>query len=533
MSIPSVSEILKDHITLEVESLDRVYLNLYIPQLQRENGVAWFLRQHRGYPFASSAVMKPISDHFVAAIKRFAKDHDVPWVPFKKGERKDDVTQEHLKRFKDAEGVLYIGVAQEKASVLRTTRRYTADGVPYPWLYRSTAMVNSYYVYLVDRDFGPFFIKFCSYFPYNGKVCLNGHEYLKRQLELEGIGYEALDNGILSCEDPERLHAICDGLDESKIRTLVDLWLEVLPHPFTQEDREAGYSYELSILQIEFSLTQVFDRPLSGRQLFEQILRENLDLGRPDQVALIFERRVTRRTPGRFRTRVITRGVNPTLHIDYKRTRIKQYFKLGRALRTEVTIHNTYDFEIGKLLKNLPLLRHIGFAANRCLLDVQRLSHDCTISEEVFDRVVRPIQVERQRASALRFDDRRVQALFSVLAMFCWQPHGLRRRDLHEPMAHLLGIDPAEMTGGRLSYDLRRLRLHGIIERIEGSHRYRLTAEGLRVVLFFSRVHARLLRPNLARIMPRARQDNTRIQKIFRGLDQEIDRCLKEAKLAA
>jgi len=241
----------------------------------------------------------------------------------------------------------------------------------------------------------------------------------------------------------------------------------------------------------------------------------------------------TRRTPGRFRTRVITRGVNPTLHIDYKRTRIKQYFKLGRALRTEVTIHNTYDFEIGKLLKNLPLLRHIGFAANRCLLDVQRLSHDCTISEEVFDRVVRPIQVERQRASALRFDDRRVQALFSVLAMFCWQPHGLRRRDLHEPMAHLLGIDPAEMTGGRLSYDLRRLRLHGIIERIEGSHRYRLTAEGLRVVLFFSRVHARLLRPNLARIMPRARQDNTRIQKIFRGLDQEIDRCLKEAKLAA
>jgi hypothetical protein len=533
MSVPSVAEILKDHVTLEVESLDRVYLNLYIPQLQREPGVAWFLREHRGYPYASSAVMKPISDRFVAAIKRFAKDEGIPLVRFKKGQRKDDVTQEHLKRFEGEEGPLYIGVAQEKAPVVRTTRKYTANGVPYPWLYRSTAMVNYYYLYLVDRHFGPLFIKFCSYFPYNGKVCLNGHEYLKRQLEREGIGYEPLDNGILSCEDPERMQALCDGLTEETIQALVSRWLEILPHPFTPEDREAGYTYQLSILQIEFALTQVFDRPLSGRQLFEQILRENLDLGRPDHVQLIFDRRVTRRTPGRFRTRVITYGVTPTLHIDYKRTRIKQYFKLGRALRTEVTIHNTYDFDVGKLLKNLPLLRHIGFAANRRLLDVQRLSYDCTISQEVFDQVVRPIQVAGQRASALRFDDRRVQALFSVLVMFCWQPHGLRRRDLQEPMAHLLGIDPAEMTGGRLTYDLRRLRLHGIIERIEGTHRYRLTAQGLRVVLFFSRVHARLLRPSLARIMPQARQDNTRIQKIFRRLDQEIERSLKEAKLAA
>jgi hypothetical protein len=280
-------------------------------------------------------------------------------------------------------------------------------------------------------------------------------------------------------------------------------------------------------------LTQVFDRPLRGRQLFEQILRENLDLGRPDQVQLIFNRRVTKRTPGRFRTRVITYGVTPTLHVDYKKTRIKQYFKLGRALRTEVTIQNTYDFGVGKLLKNLPQLRQIGFSANRRLLDVQRLSHDGTISEDVLDQVVKPIQVDGQRASALRFDDRRVQALFSVLVMFCWQPHGLRRRDLQEPMAHLLGIDPAEMTGGRLSYDLRRLRLHGILRRIEGSHRYRLTEDGLRIVLFFSRVQNRLIRPSLSRIMPQSRHDNSRIQKVFRSLDREIERSLKDAKIAA
>jgi hypothetical protein len=259
MSLPSVAEILNDHVTLEVESLDRIYLNLYIPQLQRENGIAWFLREHRGYPYASSAVMQPISDAFVSGLKQFAKDHEIPMRRFQKGERKDDITQEYLKKFEGEEGVLYIGVAQEKAAVVRTTRRYTAQGVPYPWLYRSTARVNYYYVYIVDRDFGPFFIKFCTYFPYNGKVCLNGHEYLKRQLDQEGIGYEPLDNGILSCEDPERMQQICDGLGEVEIRALVEKWLERLPQPFSDEDREAGYGYELSMLQVEFALTQVFN----------------------------------------------------------------------------------------------------------------------------------------------------------------------------------------------------------------------------------------------------------------------------------
>ena len=105
------------------------------------------------------------------------------------------------------------------------------------------------------------------------------------------------------------------------------------PHPFTPQDRAAGYRYDISILQAEFSLTQVLDRPTTGRVFFEEVIRENLDIGRPDHVQLIFDRRITKQTPGRFRTRVIAEGVTPSLHIDYKRSRIKQYHKEGRALR--------------------------------------------------------------------------------------------------------------------------------------------------------------------------------------------------------
>jgi len=353
----------------------------------------------------------------------------------------------------------------------------------------------------VDRDFGPFFLKFCTYFPYNAKLCLNGHEYVKQQLANRGIGYQALDNGILSCDDPKRVQALCDGLSAEKIDGLLRKWFRKLPHPFTGKDRQAGYRYQISILQAEFSLTQVLDRPVTGRVFFEEVIRENLDIGRPSQVQLIFDRRVNRCTPGKFRTRILTDGVVPSLHVDYKNSRIKQYHKEGRALRTETTINNTRDFGIGKLLKNLPALRQVGFQANRRLLDVQTVSHDCSIGEDAFAQVVQPTEVAGQRASALRFGDPRVQALLSVVVLFSFQPRGFTNQEMRALLAQLLGLDPAHSPAGRMTYDLRRLRLHSLIQRIPKSHRYEVTPTGLRIALFFSRTYARLLRPKLAEIM--------------------------------
>ena len=179
----SVAQILREHVTLEVECLDRMYLNVYVPRLQHEGGVASFFRYHRGQPFASSALMQPMSHDFVASLEQYARDHDVPLFTFSKGQRKDNVAAEYRARATWDEGVLFIGKAQEKSNVFRTEKRRNLEsGQTYPWLVRSTAMVNQYYVYALDRDFGPFFLKFNSYFPYTAKLCLNGHEYAKRQL---------------------------------------------------------------------------------------------------------------------------------------------------------------------------------------------------------------------------------------------------------------------------------------------------------------------------------------------------------------
>jgi hypothetical protein len=477
MSIPrSVAEILQQHVTLAVECIDRMYLNVYVPRLQAEQGVAGFFRYHRGHPFASSALMEPISKAFIRSIEACAARAGIPLLTFAPGQDKDAVMAAHLARFPAPEGVLFIGKAQEKTRVFRTEKRKNPrTGQPYPWIVRSTAPVNQYYFYCVDRDFGPFFLKFCSYFPYTAKLCLNGHEYVKRQLAQRGIAFEALDNGIRSCAEPRRLQALCDGLSAAKLDAFLRKWLHRLPHPFTAADRQAGYRYDCSILQAEFSLTQVLDQPRTGRLFFEAVIRENLDLGRPDQVQLLFGRQVTRRTPGRFRTRVLTDGVSPSLHIDYKRTRIKQYHKEGQALRTETTINDARDFALGKRLGNLAALRQVGFQANRRLLNVQRLSHDCALGETTLQHVERPQVVAAQRVPALRFTDPRVQALLSALVVFRLLPAGFAAAEFRQHVAPLLGLAPVAFPSGRVTYDLRRLRLHGLIARIPKTHRYQVT----------------------------------------------------------
>src|SRR3989337_1586009 len=372
----SVAEILDHHVTFELEAIDRMYLNAYVPSLQTGAGFVYFLKTQLGVRVPSTVMIAPMSQRFVDAIERFVQTEGVDLVTFKKGQREGDVAQQYLARFEGEEGVLFSGKAQEKASVFRTEKRRDAQGKTYPWIIRSTAMPNHYYVYILDRDFGPLFIKFCSYFPYPAKLCLNGHEWLKRQLT------QPLDNGIRSTEAPARVQRIADTLDAAKIDAVFRKWLRRVPHPFAPAHRAAGFRYPLSILQSEFALTQVLDRPLTGRCFFEEALRENLDLGRPDQMQLIFNRKVTRRTPGRFRTRVLTEGVVPSLHVDYKHSRIKQYHKEARALRTETIINDTRDFAIGRRLQNLPALRKVGFTANRRLLGVQRISHDCMLGED-------------------------------------------------------------------------------------------------------------------------------------------------------
>jgi len=537
MTLPrTVADVLSDHMTFEVECIDRMYLNVWQPRLAYGGGVAGFFTGHRGHVYASTALMDPMSKAFVADIHYFTAAHGLELVHFGKGQRKDEVTQRMLAGFTAAEGVLYAGRAQEKSNVWRTQRRYHGDGSSYAWLVRASAFINFFYFYCVDADFGPFFIKFSTYFPFTAKLCINGNEWARRQAARAGIAFEPLDNGFAACGDVPALQAICDRLGPAHIEARLRKWLKILPNPFTAEDEAAGYTYELSLLQAEFCLTQVLDAPLSGRIFFEQVLRDNLDIGRPDQISLVFARRIIRKgrnaTPGKFRTRVITDGVTPSLHVDYKNSKIKQYHKLGKAIRTETTINDTRDFGLSKRLTNLPALRQIGFTANRRLLGVQTISHDPARGAEAFTALTAPIiHGNGTRIPGLRFGDPRVHALLQALLIHRLLPRGFTNRDLRTLTAPLLGTTPEDITAGKMTYDLRRLREHGLITRIPKTRRYHVTDTGLHQALLLT--HAHELRTGLAELTDPSPPAPSRLRTAARAYQAAYDHLARQAHLAA
>src|SRR6266704_6378841 len=411
----NVRDLLNDHVTLELESIDRLYLNGYVPHLQHGAGLVRFLSVHRGNPIASPALLGHITGKFVAQVQAFAQRQNIPLFHFQRKESKDQRAHQLRAQRPVRDAVVFIGIAQEKAYAF-SARRLPGKRVVFEFARNKSVIPNYYYFYLDDAQWGESLIKVCSYAPWGLKLYLNGHEWLKRQLAKEGIGFQELDNGFLSCQDPKRLQELADALGAKQVQDFLTKWLGRLPLPLSAADRDAGYDYRLSIWQMEVSLTQIMDRPVAGRQFFEEVIRDNLDLGRPDRVQLIFPRKIIRTTPGTFRTRVLREGVHPSLHVSYKHFDLKQYFKGGRGLRTEGTFHDPKDFGINKGIENLLYLKKLGSQINRRLLEVERVSQNCGLSAESIQRVVLPTKTkDGQRASALRFGDPRVMALMLVV----------------------------------------------------------------------------------------------------------------------
>lgn len=530
--MPTVAELIKDRVSLEISCVDRVYLNAYYPSLLHGGQLVNFLRKHLGQQIPSPAVLQRMGRDFEQRVKAYAERYGIPIVHFEKGRRKDEVAAWYRSRFKKQEGVVFIGVAQEKAYAFKAKKQCEGKWVHFDYS-RQSVRVNHYYFYLQDRQFGPIFIKVCSYAPWGMKLCLNGHEWVKCQARRKGLRFESLDNGFLWCADAGWLQRICHQLDGSHIEVMFDRWLRRLPLPLGERDFAAGYYPRLSIWQMEVSLTQVFERPVLGREFFEQVIRENLDLGRPDRVQLVFAQRVNRRTRSEYRTRVIERGVAPTIHISFKHSDLKQYFKEFRALRTELTVNDTYDFGIRRGVKNFVAVRKLGEQVNRRLLGAEQVHGGAGFSRQTWEDLIQPtVTAEGVAAPALKFGDGRVMALFSALGGFQYVVDGFTNRSLRERVAALLGV---EYGSAQMTYDLRRLRGKGLVCRFKGRNRYVLSPQGRRVIYTLLKIYTRLVRPALpawsAKPLPAAQR--TALSEAFDALDRAFENMAPSARQKA
>ena len=223
----TVNDLLDGHVVLDIECLDRIYLNGYVPNLQVAGQVASFMTQHLGYPIPSPAIMEKIGTRFRRAVSEFAEAEHIPVVRFGKNDRKIEVMRRHVaaQAATGRSGVAAIGVAQEYQNVFAAAARQRSNGVPWFSFTKADRRVTCFYFYLWDAGFGPGFIKMCAYFPYPVKVWVNGHEWAKRQAARAGIGFTALSNGFATCEDPAALQAICDRLGPGAIQAFFERWM--------------------------------------------------------------------------------------------------------------------------------------------------------------------------------------------------------------------------------------------------------------------------------------------------------------------
>ena len=499
--------LLQDHVTLTCSSVDRIFLQAYVPKLQTVGWVCQFLRWQRGFAIPSSAAFGKLGDAYVGEVHRWAKANGIPVLHFAKRENKEEIARPLLAQA-EAEGgpgrVVLVGIAQEKAPVWRSWKAKGQEHAAHPHMEwgRQMAFVNHFYFYLWDPEWGGAFWKTNAYAPYPIWIWLNGHDWAKRQCAKAGIGFTALDNGFRDCDDPALLQRICDRLGPGAVKSFFWRWCRRLPSPFTDADRRAGYVYELATRQFEVSDTRVFDRPAAGRAFFEGVIRDHLDIGRPSSVALIFDRRVTKRTPGSFRTRVLTDGVDPQISCYYRSSRIKQYFKEHRALRTETVICDTRDFGIGRRLNtaNWKALRAVGDRANQRLCDAQAADAQPAPDVTTLAQVTQPTTTaDGHHAAGLRFGDPRVMALLAAISGYTHVLHGFTNAGLTQLVATLLD-HPYHRR--QATYDLRRLRRKGLIERLPGTHRYQVTPAGRAIAVLFTKTHGRVLASGLTALHP-------------------------------
>lgn len=534
--------LLKDRVTLTVRCVDRMFFQGYIDKLQTPGGTAGYLLRQRGLPFPSSAAYKQIADKYAADVREWAERNGIPIHHFEKGENKELYARPFIEAAADQGGngrVVLLGIAQEKASVWRSWRdkSYCGPGKrPQMAWGRQAAFINHFYFYLWDPDWGPAFWKSNAYAPFPIWIYLNGHEWAKRQLEKAGAPYEALDNGFRACADPAALQRICNRLGSGAVTNFFWRWYHRLPTPFQPQDLKAGYVYSLAFRQFEVSDTRVFDRPQAGRGFFESLIRDHLDIGRPQQTVLIFNRKLMPNTPGKFSTKVVTRGVDPQISCTYKSSRQKQYLKEGRALRTETTISNTHDFGIGRLVNadNWRALRAVGENANRRLCDAQAQDAKPAPDVVTVNMVTRPSKTtDGLHAPALCFGDPRVMALLTALVTFAHMLSGFRNRQLVATVGLLL---ERPYTGRHASYDLRRLVRKGLIVRIPHSHAYHLTPAGRAVAVLFLKAHGRILGPGLSlfdRALPPDVARASPVALAWRRLDTALDDFMERQMIAA
>lgn len=527
----------RDWIDFGYSCFDRMVLRAFIQPFYYLGHVVNFLRSQRHMTEWTPAFFRRTSASYHAWLDEQARRQGLSIVepPRDRNLRRCDWVQPYYDQLGQRFGTAVILKVRERERVVVSHAR--SNYLEYEWRY-----INLYYFYLRDPQLGRLFLRVCPYFPFNAEVCLNGHEWLVRQLSQEGIAFRQRDNALVHCAAPQRLQELSDAFGPEHIRAAIEPLLERWVPYYTAEDRARGYRYRLLMTQMEYCHNLVFHQRAAVNRLFQRLLDLNRSIGTPEKLAIIFARPNFRADTRTAETTVkITRLRTPVLRTGFKSTLLKQYVKEGALLRTETSTFQLRDLSVNKDLSHLPRLRQILDTSNERYLQAQQDVLSSYLDRGQLQALRQPsLSANGRRTPGLRLDDPRLLALLQALTAFAYLVGRARFRtkDLLEDVRQALS-NP-HFTLSQLRYDLGKLRGKGLVLRVAGTQCYQLTSEGYQLAVLYQKLYHRLYAPLTAAILtpdaadgPLPNRGRAKLDRLYQAVSEALNKLTEEIGVAA
>ena len=492
-------------LTFVYHCFDRVVIQGYLPLLTRPEHIVHFFRDVHGiYPITKQALRQRTKDyqHWVEA---FARNHRIPlrWPDKdmkKKGFRQEDYVRPYLRAMERRQrfGVYFIFKSMEPGPTFHSRLpKYPTDDPHYRILKRNWSPYTHYYFYIRDEVLGPMILCVGSFLPFQTRYWINGHSFIAGQLQHQGIAFRKNDNAFLWVADPPALQAAADRLSPEIIRPRLDYWTWVLGPKFSQKDRSAvNLRRHYSLNQIEYCLNFVFRRNFPIHKLFERSAELGVFCLTADKIAQIFGVRKHTRLRGKLHSLLekLDHG-HHVLRIYCKSLVARMYEKFSTFFRVEICVNQIKDLGLNKGLENLDALRKKLVAATDRLAGFQGELLDVHVDFPLFQRLARPVCSGKSKIPGIKLQDTRMIRLMEVLLHGGPQLGGWRTAQIWQAILTAFTLSPQAYTLNQLRYDLRKMKGHGLLERVGKHYAYRLTDKGTRVAAIFVLFHKRVCGP--------------------------------------
>ncbi len=515
---------------------DRIVIQGYLPLLTRPEHIVHFFRDVHGlYPITPQVLAKRTAE-YRGWVEGYARNHKIPIQKAEKGKSKEDCVRPYLQRLerRNQHGVYFIFTSMEMGSTFRSQMpKFPTDDPDYRIIRRVPSRFLHYYFYIRDPVLGPLAMCVGTYLPFQSTYYLNGHNFMEIELRRQGVAFRKDDNAFLSTADPKALQAAADKLSAATIEKRLNYWSWLLGPKFSESDRKAvNLKREYSINQIEYCRNFIFKRNFPIHRIFERSCDMGLLRLAADKVAHIFGVRITKRLRGKLHSVLekLDHG-HHVLRIYCKGLVGRMYEKFSTFLRVEVCVNRMKDLGLNKGLKHLDALRKklVGITDRFAAFEAQSLN--VHVEFPLFQKIALPVQSGKTKIAGIKIHDTRMMRLMEVLLHGGSQLHGWQSADIHQAALTTFGLSADAYTITQLRYDLRKMKAHGLLQRIGRGYRYRLTDKGVKVTLMFILFHKRVCGP-LANSLFHHRPDeklkpDSKIESAYHKADHAIQQVLE------